>query len=217
MSPTATRSCLLVLLLAASPRAGADRKQVFSIQGTTSGDKGAQMAAELKKTSGVKSARFDATRAELTVKLADGVGDEVVTAAAERFGLKVVAGPAQGSYRAGDPYPPDADVVTLSKSGEMVGPLPKLRVSGKYTVFDFYADWCGPCRLVDARLRQILAERKDVAVRKLNVVDFDTPLAREMGPGLDALPHVIVFTPSGKRTVITGIDFAKLDKALREP
>jgi thiol-disulfide isomerase/thioredoxin len=115
--------------------------------------------------------------------------------------------------RPGD-YPPGSDVAVLSPDGSAVGPLHKLRVPGKYTVFDFYADWCAPCRFVDARLREILAVRRDVAVRKLNVVDFETPLARELGPRFEALPYVVVFTPRGKRVDIVGADFARLDKAL---
>jgi thiol-disulfide isomerase/thioredoxin len=111
-------------------------------------------------------------------------------------------------------YPPGADVATLSKDGEAVGPLAKLRVPAKYTVFDVYADWCGPCRSVDERLRAIVAVRADVAVRKLNVVEFESPLARELGARLEALPYVIVFTPAGKRIDIAGVDMGKLDKAL---
>lgn len=77
-----------------------------------------------------------------------------------------------------------------------------------------YAEWCGPCRFVDARLRELIAGRKDLAVRKLNVVDFDSPLAKELGSRIEALPYVIVFDPAGKRTDIVGADFGKLDRAL---
>ena len=112
------------------------------------------------------------------------------------------------------PYPPGADVKTLSRKGQAVGPLERLRVADKYTVFDFYADWCRPCRLVDAYLRDLLAGRADVAVRKLNVVDFDSPLAREMGRDFDSLPYVVVFAPGGARTDVTGFDPAALDAAL---
>ena len=84
-------------------------------------------------------------------------------------------------------------------------------------MFDVYAEWCGPCRFVDARLRELIAGRKDLAVRKLNVVDFDSPLAKELGPRIEALPYVIVFDPAGKRTDIVGADFGKLDKALDTP
>jgi thiol-disulfide isomerase/thioredoxin len=109
---------------------------------------------------------------------------------------------------------PPPGFVTLSREGETVGPLEKHRVEGKYTVFDIFADWCAPCRLIDARLREITAERKDVAVRKLNVVSFESPLARELGPDFETLPFVVVFSPDGKRTDILGADLAKLDRTL---
>jgi thiol-disulfide isomerase/thioredoxin len=131
--------------------------------------------------------------------------------------LLLVAGPANSADKIQEPppgYPAGADVAVLSKEGEAVGPLAKRRVPAKYTVFDVYADWCAPCRTVDERLRAIVAARADVAVRKLNVVEFESPLAKELGSRLEALPYVIVFTPSGKRIDIEGADAKKLDKAL---
>src|SRR3954471_1627347 len=91
-------------------------------------------------------------------------------------GLMAAAAPV-GAARTEPPYPPGSDIVVLSKAGEKVGPLEKLRVTGKYTVFDVYADWCAPCKDVDRYLRELLATRKDIAVRKLNVVDEDSPLS----------------------------------------
>jgi thiol-disulfide isomerase/thioredoxin/copper chaperone CopZ len=202
--------------LAAAP-ARADRVQVFSIQGADCGDRASEIKNELKKVKGVKKAEFDIHKVELTVKLADGVPDADVVAAVERAKLKAIVGPGQGAYLPHPAYPPGADVATLTQHGAAVGPLDKLRVTGKYTVFDIYADWCGPCRTVDERLRALTAERPDLAVRKLNVVDFDTPLAREMGARLEALPYVVVFSPSGKRTDIEGVAFDKLEKALSQP
>ena len=125
-----------------------------------------------------------------------------------------VVWPGHGAYLPAEKYPAGSDMKVLSKDGSAVGKLDKLRVPDKYTVFDVYAEWCGPCRFVDARLREVVATRKDVAVRKLNVVDFDTPLAKELGSRIEALPYVIVFDAAGKRTDIVGADFDKLDKAL---
>lgn len=111
-------------------------------------------------------------------------------------------------------YPAGSDVETLTEDGSAVGPLADRRVKGKYTVFDVYADWCGPCRLVDRYLRELLQSRKDIAVRKLNVVDMDTPLARELGPDFDALPYVVVYSPDGKRSEVVGFDEEAFDEAL---
>ena len=111
-------------------------------------------------------------------------------------------------------YPRGADVATLTRDGSRVGPLEKLRVRGKFTVFDFYADWCAPCRAIDRRLRVIAGSRRDVAIRKLNVVSFESPLAEELGPDFEALPLLVVFDPAGKRTEIVGLDLERLDEAL---
>jgi copper chaperone CopZ len=203
----------LSVLLTASA-AWAERVQVFSVQGADCATCADKIKDELKRTKGVAKVEFDKQKVELTVKLDDGVADEVVTDAVARAGFQAVVGAGQGKYVPQADYPPGADVATLSKGGEGVGPLPKLRVPAKYTVFDVYADWCGPCRTVDERLRAIVAARADVAVRKLNVVEFESPLARELGARLEALPYVIVFTPSGKRIDIAGADMGKLDKAL---
>lgn len=195
----------------------ADRTQVFSIQGADCAKCGDEIKDELKKVAGFKKAEFDMHKVELTVKLDDGVPDEAVIAAVERAGMKAIPGPGQGSYLPLEPYPAGADVATLSGDGSGVGPLEKLRVPAKYTVFDVYADWCGPCRQVDERLRQLVQARADVAVRKLNVVDFDTPLARELGSRFEALPYVVVFSAAGKRTDIQGADLEKIEKALGKP
>jgi copper chaperone CopZ/thiol-disulfide isomerase/thioredoxin len=216
---TGRRQTLLVslALLGAAAAARADRTQVFSIQGADCGKCGDEIKDALKKVAGVKKAEFDMHKVELTVKLADGVADEVVVAAVEGTGMKAVVGPGQGSYLPPGAYPPGADVATLTGDGAAVGPLDKLRVPAKYTVFDVYADWCGPCRHVDERLRQLAGTRTDLAVRKLNVVDFDSPLARELGARFEALPYVIVYSPAGKRSEIQGLDLPKLEKLLAQP
>ena len=206
-------SLSLTLVLAAAPT-WADRVQVFSLQGADCATCADKIKDELKKTKGVGKVEFDKQKVELTVKLEDGVADDAVVSAVERAGFKAMVGPGHGAYLPHPDYPAGADVLWLSRDGSAVGPLAKLRAPAKYTVFDVYADWCGPCRTVDERLRDLVGKRADVAVRKLNVVDFESPLGKELGSRLEALPYLIVFTPSGKRIDIAGADMDKLDKAL---
>ena len=201
---------LLALLLLAPP---AERTQVYSIQGADCATCGDGLISELRKLPGVKKASFDKQAVELTLRL-EGVGDDEVLRVVERAGLKAVVGAGNGRYVPHPDYPAGSDVVTLTRDGSKVGALDKLRVAGKFTVFDFYADWCGPCRTVDTRLREVVAERPDVAVRRLNVVDFDSPLAREQGSRLGQLPYLVVFTPAGKRGDVSGLDLKKLDALL---
>lgn len=117
-----------------------------------------------------------------------------------------------------DPLPPvpaGADVVELSKQGEDVAALETHAARGKVTLFDFYAVWCAPCRKIDAHVFALLGKRSDLAVRKLNVVSWETPLAARYLKDIPSLPYVVVFGKDGKRVgAVAGLDLAKLDQMI---
>jgi thiol-disulfide isomerase/thioredoxin len=115
------------------------------------------------------------------------------------------------------PLPPRADLVELSSDGEDVAALEPHAARGKVTLFDFYAVWCAPCRKIDAHVFALLAQRKDIAVRKLNVVSWDTPLAERYLKGVPSLPYLVVYGKDGRRVAaVTGLDIPALDTAIAE-
>lgn len=116
------------------------------------------------------------------------------------------------------PVPPAAaDVAELSKEGEDVPSLEPHAVKGKVTLFDFYAVWCAPCRRIDAHVFALLGKRSDIALRKLNMVSWETPLAGRYLENVPGLPYVVVYDKSGKRVgAVTGLDLGALDKAIAE-
>ena len=61
--------------------------------------------------------------------------------------------------------------------------------SEKLVLLDFYADWCGPCRMVAPILHEIADERPDVLVGKINV-DNDPELAEAFG--VYSIPTLVV-------------------------
>ena len=45
----------------------------------------------------------------------------------------------------------------------------QLLASNKPVLLDFYADWCGPCRMIAPIIEEIANERDDIIVGKVNV------------------------------------------------
>lgn len=120
-----------------------------------------------------------------------------------------------------DPLPklPDtADVVWLSEAGEDVPELAPHAVSGKVTVFDFYADWCAACRKVDGHIYGRLAkEDAAIAYRKINIVSWESPVAQRYLEQVPGLPLLMVFGPDGKLVKsLHGADLQALDAAIAE-
>ena len=56
-------------------------------------------------------------------------------------------------------------------------------------LLDFYADWCGPCRMVSPIIDEIAAERSDVVVGKVNV-DAERALAERFN--VYSIPTLVV-------------------------
>lgn len=55
---------------------------------------------------------------------------------------------------------------------------------------DFYADWCGPCRMVGPIIEELANELKDVKVIKVNV-DEREDVAKTYG--IMSIPTIILF------------------------
>ncbi|MGM9641626.1 MAG: thioredoxin [Eubacteriales bacterium] len=58
-------------------------------------------------------------------------------------------------------------------------------------LLDFYADWCGPCRMVSPIVDEIAEERDDVKVGKINV-DDEVELANLFR--INSIPSLVVMS-----------------------
>jgi len=207
---------VLALLLAAcaGPQTPA-RTSVVSLERLDCVDCGDRLAAAVRHERGVVDARFDKRTAELTVIASPEVDALALARAHAESDYDLVPGPGRGSYVAPAPMPQGADFATLATHGEDVPDMARHLVPGKVTVLDFSAYWCEPCRKVDEHMAEVLARRTDVAYRKLEIVDWDSPLAEHYLKGLSALPVVVVYDRQGKRVdLVSGLDLARLDAAI---
>ena len=51
-------------------------------------------------------------------------------------------------------------------------------IKGEKVLIDFYADWCGPCNMLATVLEEVVKERTDIEIVKVNTDTFMN-LARE--------------------------------------
>lgn len=75
-------------------------------------------------------------------------------------------------------------VITVTKEN-----FETVKNSEKTVLLDFYADWCGPCRMVSPIVEEIAEENPQYTVGKINV-DDEPSLALEFG--VMSIPTLVV-------------------------
>ncbi len=208
-------ACSVVAGCAAAPT----KTTVVSFVDLDCSDCGDDMARALIQADGVKKTAFDARKAELRVVAEESV-DVFALAQAKKpqdEGWRLVPGAGKGTYLPWEKASQGSDVKEVATDGQDVPDLATHLAPGKVTIVDFSAKWCEPCRELDKHVLEMVAKRADVAYRKLDVGDWDTPLAKRYLTGVKLLPHVLVFDGAGKQVAaISGLDTARLDAVVNE-
>lgn len=171
----------------------------FSLVGMTCDTCANTASMALAKIPGVVEAKVNFDTKVAFVRASQDVTREIIRGILKPFGWEA---------RFPDEAPPPSaltakekaglDILTVSH-GEAIRIQDQL-ASGKYTIFDYYADWCGPCRLLTPKLERLVRDNKRVALRKVDISNWKSKAAIQATRDfkLSGLPYVRVYGPDGK-------------------
>ena len=63
-------------------------------------------------------------------------------------------------------------------------------LSNKIAILDFWAPWCGPCKMLGPIIDELAEANKDITIGKINV-DENSEIAKEYG--IRGIPTVLIF------------------------
>lgn len=88
----------------------------------------------------------------------------------------------------------DITVLNASAPGERVD-IANYIETGKTTIFDFYADWCGPCMKIAPYLEK-LNLKDEIVVYKVNIKNWGSPVCKQYN--INSVPNFKIYGTDGK-------------------
>ena len=174
----------------------------------------------LSAVHGVKNATVDVKSDTATVDVPDNFDRAKIRQALSNAGFEVEFPDERRTDLFITPLPAEVvktlDIVSFDGRSRL--DLAKIAVPGKVTILDFYADWCAPCHLLEARLQRYLQGHPNVALRRLNIGNWDNVAAHQAADlGAGALPYLRIYDAKGElAAAVTGADWGEVLTAMEK-
>lgn len=89
--------------------------------------------------------------------------------------------------------------------------------TGKFTIFDFYAEWCGPCHLLTPKLERLVLQNNNIALRTIDIGNWNSDAAKQATKEYEmpGLPYVRVYGADGDFIgAVTGNHFEAIESLI---
>lgn len=184
----------------------------FSVAGMTCAGCARTATDALKNISGVREAKVDFDSKKASVTANRNVGRDEVRQALGALGFEVLF-PGEHLVRPLSPEEKEGLDIAVASNGGRVKVKDHL-AAGKITIFDYYAEWCGPCHLLTPKLERLVLGHETLALRKVDISDWKSAAAQQatIEFGLPGLPFVRIFDSDGK--LLGQVHGNKIDEVL---
>ncbi len=171
----------------------------FAVYGMSCDTCAGKASSKLRELRGVVRAGVDFDSKTATVDVEKGaltLGD--IQSALGTLGFEALPQGEQPTLPLSDAEKKTLDIQSL-RQGERLD-LRKNLAQGKVTLFDYYADWCGPCHLLTPKLERLVFKYENVALRKVDIGTWESDAAEQASSEfeLPGLPFTRVFDSHGK-------------------
>ena len=194
------RFSAVVLFLAVVTVAAAQQTFVseFDVAGLACDGCAGTATEALRKVHGVIKAEVAFATHRARVEANRRIDDGELRAALAKFGFEArfandpVVKPLSAEERA-------ALDIRVASSGQSFD-VRKHLARGKYTIFDFWAEWCGPCHVLTPKIERLVQERPNIALRTIDLKQWDSAAGKQATKDfkVPGLPYVRVYGPDGK-------------------
>jgi copper chaperone CopZ len=195
---------LLLAIFVAAP-AFAD-KLTFNVIGIDCASCAPPVKKALASVAGVTNVSVDVNAKTATVEVPSGFEKSKLREALSNAGFEATfPGEKRNDMQ---PLPPDViktlDIVRYD--GKSALDFAKVVAPGKITIVDYYADWCGPCNVLESRLERYMVAHPNLAIRRADIGKWNNAAAAQATHlGAEALPYIRVYDARGKFvTAVTG-------------
>lgn len=216
MSVRRLPSLFLLLMMAAGAAAQQTFVSKFEVAGLACDGCAGTAQRALQAVSGVVGAEVTFETRRARVEATRPIDPAELRATLAKFGFE--------ARFAGDPIvkPLTAEEraaldITIASNGEAFD-IRKHLARGKFTIFDFWAEWCGPCHVLTPKIERLVQERPNVALRTIDLKKWDSPAGRQASKEfkVPGLPYVRVYGPDGKFVgEVVGNDIEKIRKLVQ--